>query len=137
MARLFGTDGVRGIANTELTPELVYSIGFAHGYRLRSKMNGRPKVVVGRDTRISGALLESSYAAGLCAAGADAVIIGVIPTPAVAWYVVHTQAQGGGVISASHNPGRNHRRHAAREEQREHLGHLQPRHQCHHQQPDQ
>ena len=104
MARLFGTDGIRGIANTELTPELVYSIGFAHGYRLRSKMNGRPRVVVGRDTRISGALLESSYAAGLCAAGADAVILGVIPTPAVAWYVVHTRAQGGGVISASHNP---------------------------------
>lgn len=105
MARLFGTDGIRGIANTELTPELVYSIGFAHGYRLRSKLEGRrPRVVVGRDTRISGALLESSYAAGLCAAGADAVILGVIPTPAVAWYVVHAQAQGGGVISASHNP---------------------------------
>ncbi len=104
MARLFGTDGIRGIANTELTPELVYSIGFAHGCRLRKQIGGRPRVVIGRDTRISGALLESSYAAGLCASGADAIILGIIPTPAVAWYLVHIHAQGGGVISASHNP---------------------------------
>ncbi len=104
MARLFGTDGIRGIANIELTPELVYSIGFAHGYELRRQGCERPRVVVGRDTRISGELLESSYAAGLCAAGADVLLLGVIPTPAVAWYILRNRAQGGGVISASHNP---------------------------------
>ena len=104
MARLFGTDGIRGIANIELTPELVYAVGYAHGHRLRQQGCERPRVVVGRDTRISGELLESSYAAGLCAAGADVVLLGVIPTPAVAWYIVKSGAQGGGVISASHNP---------------------------------
>lgn len=104
MARLFGTDGIRGIANIELTPELVYAVGFAHGHHLRQQKDGRPRVVVGRDTRISGELLENSYAAGLCAAGVDVVLLGVIPTPAVAWYIVKSGAQGGGVISASHNP---------------------------------
>ena len=104
MGRLFGTDGVRGVANTELTPELAYSIGRAGAYVLTKHANGRAKILVGRDTRISGPLLECALVAGMCSVGADVVISGVIPTPAIA-YLVRTEGFDAGVmISASHNP---------------------------------
>lgn len=104
MGRLFGTDGVRGVANTELTPELAYSIGRAGAYVLTKQANGRAKILVGRDTRISGPLLECALVAGMCSVGADVVISGVIPTPAIA-YLVRTEGFDAGVmISASHNP---------------------------------
>lgn len=103
MGRLFGTDGVRGVANSELTPELAFKIGRAGAYVLTSDAH-KPKILVGRDTRISGEMLESALIAGICSVGAQAVCAGVIPTPAIA-YLVRTQGFDAGVmISASHNP---------------------------------
>jgi phosphoglucosamine mutase len=102
MTRLFGTDGVRGIANVELSPELAFRLGEAAGHFLGDQ--GRGKIVVGRDTRRSGDLLEAALVAGICAGGADALLAGVIPTPAVALLVRELGADGGVVISASHNP---------------------------------
>ncbi len=103
MGRLFGTDGVRGVANSELTPELAFKIGRAGAYVLTSDAH-KPKILVGRDTRISGEMLESALIAGICSVGAQAVCAGVIPTPAIA-YLVRTQEFDAGVmISASHNP---------------------------------
>lgn len=105
MARLFGTDGVRGQANLTLTPEIAFRIGRAHGYLLRKdNPSGRVFVVVGRDTRISGELLQYSYVCGLNSSGVDGVLLGVIPTPGVAWAIREYGAFGGCVISASHNP---------------------------------
>jgi len=102
MSRLFGTDGVRGVANAELTPELAFKLGEAAGHFLGDK--GRGRIVVGRDTRKSGELLESALVAGLLAGGADALVCGIVPTPAVALLVRERGADGGVVISASHNP---------------------------------
>jgi phosphoglucosamine mutase len=101
MARLFGTDGVRGIANADLTPELAFKLGEAAGHFLGDR--GRGRIVVGRDTRRSGDLLEAALVAGICAGGADALLAGVIPTPAIALLVRELGADGGVVISASHN----------------------------------
>jgi phosphoglucosamine mutase len=101
MTRLFGTDGVRGIANAELTPELAFKLGEAAGHFLGNK--GRGRIVVGRDTRRSGEMLEAALVAGLCAGGADALLAGIIPTPAVALLTRELGADGGVVISASHN----------------------------------
>ena len=82
MARLFGTDGVRGIANVELTPELAFKLGrAAASYFGRETRN--PKIIIGRDTRLSGTMLEAALAAGICSAGGNAHLLGVIPTPAV------------------------------------------------------
>ncbi len=102
MTRLFGTDGVRGIANVELTPEIVFRLGEAAGHFLGDK--GRGRIVVGKDTRRSGDMLESAFVAGICSGGADALVCGVIPTPAVAYLTRRLEADGGVVISASHNP---------------------------------
>jgi len=102
MARLFGTDGVRGVANAELTPELAFKLGEAAGHFLGDR--GRGRIVVGRDTRRSGEMLEAALVAGICSGGADALLLGVIPTPAVALLVRELGADGGVVISASHNP---------------------------------
>jgi phosphoglucosamine mutase len=101
MARLFGTDGVRGLANVELTPELALAVGAA---AVRALGVARPQVVIGRDTRPSGELLEAAVVAGLASAGADVVQLGVVPTPAVAHAVAASGAQLGIVLSASHNP---------------------------------
>ena len=101
MTRLFGTDGVRGIANADLTPELVFRLGEAAGHFLGDR--GRGRIVVGRDTRRSGEMLEAALVAGLCASGADALVTGIVPTPAVALLVRELEADGGVVISASHN----------------------------------
>lgn len=103
MGRLFGTDGVRGVANKELTPELAFKIGKAGAYVLTGQ-SGKPKILVGRDTRISGGLLESALVAGICSVGAEAVIAGVIPTPAIAHLVRSEGFDAGVMISASHNP---------------------------------
>ncbi|MDR0879085.1 MAG: phosphoglucosamine mutase [Clostridioides sp.] len=105
MRKYFGTDGVRGIANTELTCELAYKLGRAGGYVLAQKEHkDNVKVVVGKDTRISGDLLQSSLEAGLMSVGCDVVSVGVIPTPGVAYLIKKLDADLGVVISASHNP---------------------------------
>lgn len=103
MGRLFGTDGVRGIANKELTPELAFEIGQAGAYVLTETGGDRPRILVGRDTRISGDILEAALVAGICSVGAEAVIAGVIPTPAIAHLVVSEGFDAGVMISASHN----------------------------------
>lgn len=103
MERMFGTDGVRGVANTELTAELSYKLGRAGAYVL-TKGARRPKIVVGMDTRISGDMLESAIVAGICSAGAEALCAGIIPTPGVAYLTRAYKADAGIVISASHNP---------------------------------
>ncbi|MCH3913780.1 MAG: phosphoglucosamine mutase [Acidaminococcaceae bacterium] len=103
MARLFGTDGVRGVANSQLTPELAYKLGRAAAlYFGREAKN--PKIIIGRDTRLSGTMLESALAAGICSAGGNAHLLGVIPTPAVSYLTEQMHASAGIVISASHNP---------------------------------
>ncbi|HCT37749.1 MAG TPA: phosphoglucosamine mutase [Firmicutes bacterium] len=109
MARLFGTDGVRGVANSELTAELALNLGrsaagvFAENSS-DSATPGKPRFVIGKDTRISGDMLESALAAGLMSAGVDVIRIGILPTPAVAYLIRHLNADGGAMISASHNP---------------------------------
>jgi len=100
MARLFGTDGVRGVANAELPPELVFRLGRATAARA----TGREPIVVGRDTRLSGTMLEAALTAGIASVGRDALVLGVVPTPAVARVTVAIGAAAGIVISASHNP---------------------------------
>jgi phosphoglucosamine mutase len=102
VTRLFGTDGVRGVANRELTPELAFSIGRASVAALGGRE--RPLVVIGRDTRASGLMLESALAAGACSAGGDVVRVGMVPTPALAFMTQDLGGQLGAVISASHNP---------------------------------
>ncbi|AGA56572.1 MAG: phosphoglucosamine mutase [Thermobacillus sp.] len=103
MGKYFGTDGVRGVANRELTPELAYKIGRCGGYVLAGKAD-KPKVVIGMDTRISGPLLEAALTAGLLSIGADVIRLGVVTTPAVAWLTRLLGADAGVMISASHNP---------------------------------
>lgn len=102
MGKLFGTDGVRGVANKELTPELAYEIGRAGGFVLTH--GNRGKVVVGKDTRASSDMLEAAISAGLCSIGLDVIQVGIIPTPAVAYLTRRYNALAGVVISASHNP---------------------------------
>ena len=103
MGRLFGTDGVRGIANKELTCELAYKIGRVGAYILTEDKKDT-KIVVGMDTRISGDMLEAALVAGICSTGVDVVTVGVVPTPAVAYLTRAYKADAGVVISASHNP---------------------------------
>lgn len=103
MGKYFGTDGVRGVANRELTAEMAYSIGSCGGYVLAGNLD-KPKVVIGMDTRISGPLLESALIAGLLSIGADVIRIGVVSTPAVAYITRLLKADAGVMISASHNP---------------------------------
>jgi len=104
LGRLFGTDGVRGIANRELTGELAYKLGQAGAYVLTAETKHTPKILVGMDTRISGDMLEAALTAGLCSVGAEVVSLGIIPTPAVAYLTRLYNADAGVVISASHNP---------------------------------
>lgn len=102
MARLFGTDGVRGIANVELSCELAFRLGQASAAVLASDVH-RPTILVGRDTRISGEMLESALVAGICSVGARAVLVEILPTPAIAYLTRYYEADAGVVISASHN----------------------------------
>ncbi len=103
MKRLFGTDGVRGVANKELTCELAYQIGKAGAYVL-TKGKKEAKILVGRDTRISGDMLEAALVAGICSVGVDVICLDVVPTPAVSYLTRKYNADAGVVISASHNP---------------------------------
>ena len=103
MGRLFGTDGVRGVANTELTPELAFKLGEAGACVLAEK-NKKPRIVIAKDTRISGDMLEAALSAGILSMGADVLYIGVLPTPAAAYLIKYYNADAGVVISASHNP---------------------------------
>lgn len=103
MGRLFGTDGVRGIANEELTPELAFNLGKAGAYVL-SHRSEKPLFLIGMDTRVSGDMLESAISAGINSVGGDVIRIGVLPTPAIAYLVRYYGADAGIVISASHNP---------------------------------
>ena len=103
MGRMFGTDGVRGIANKDLTSEMAYNLGRAGAYVLTEGAH-KPKILVGKDTRISGDMLESALVAGILSVGAEAIILGVIPTPAVAHLTRKYGADAGVMISASHNP---------------------------------
>jgi phosphoglucosamine mutase len=104
MGRLFGTDGVRGIANTELSCELAMNLGRAAAIVLTEETHHRPKIIIGKDTRISSDMLEAAMVAGICSVGADALVLGFVPTPAVAYLVNQLGADAGVMISASHNP---------------------------------
>ena len=104
MRKYFGTDGIRRIANTELTPELVYKVAKAGAYVLSKHSQGRtPTIFIGRDTRISGTLIESAMTAGFLSYGANVKILDVIPTPGLAYLTRRFKADAGVVISASHN----------------------------------
>src|SRR5690625_1507122 len=102
MRKYFGTDGVRGVANKDLTPELAYKLGRIGGYVL-TKERENPKVIIGRDTRISGHMLEGALLAGLLSIGAEVMRLGVISTPGVAYLTKANSAELGIMISASHN----------------------------------
>lgn len=104
MSRLFGTDGVRGVAGSELTIELAMKLGQAGAYVLTKEKAHKPTILVGCDTRISGGMLANALVAGICSVGADAIHVGVLPTPAVAYLTRKHKVDAGVVISASHNP---------------------------------
>jgi phosphoglucosamine mutase len=104
MGRIFGTDGVRGIANEKLDVELALAISRAAGMIIKNETEVKPKVIVGRDTRLSGTMLEAAVAAGLSSVGCDVELLGVVPTPAVAYLVTKLGVAGGVMITASHNP---------------------------------
>ena len=104
MGRIFGTDGVRGEANSQLTPELAFKLGRAAASLLRGQEKSKQAIVIGKDTRISGDMLEGALIAGICSAGVDVYRVGVIPTPAIAFLTRELKAISGVVISASHNP---------------------------------
>lgn len=106
MRALFGTDGVRGVANRELTPMMAYRLGLAGAYVLSRSVKGpvKPTIVIGKDTRISGDMLEAALIAGICSVGVNVLRVGVMPTPAIAHLTRELKATAGVVISASHNP---------------------------------
>lgn len=104
MARLFGTDGVRGEANVTLLPEMAYRLGRAATIYFGKESEVQPLIIIGRDTRISGEMFESALTAGICSAGGRAMLAGIIPTPAIAYLARKHKAKAGIVISASHNP---------------------------------
>ncbi len=104
MARMFGTDGVRGVAGTELTIDLAMKLGQAGAYVLTKEKSHQPTIIVGCDTRISGGMLANALMAGICSVGANAVYVGVAPTPAIAYLTKKHKVDAGVVISASHNP---------------------------------
>ncbi|WP_456423098.1 phosphoglucosamine mutase [Thermococcus sp.] len=104
MGKLFGTFGVRGIANEKITPEFALRMGMAFGTMLKREGRKRPLVVVGRDTRVSGEMLKNALISGLLSVGCDVIDVGIAPTPAIQWATPHFNADGGAVITASHNP---------------------------------
>lgn len=104
MSRIFGTDGVRGVANTELTPQLAFAIGRAGAHVLAQTSDRHRPIIVGRDTRLSGTMLEAAIISGITSVGRDVLSVGIVPTPAVATITVRTGAAAGVMISASHNP---------------------------------
>lgn len=104
MGRLFGTDGVRGVANQTLTPEVAFGLGRAAGAYFKKGSDGRSRIIIGRDTRLSGEMLEAALAAGITSVGVDVVRIGILPTPGVAYLCRKMNVVAGVMISASHNP---------------------------------
>ena len=104
MSRMFGTDGVRGVANEDLTPQLAMQLGQAGAFVLARENKHKPTIMVGCDTRISGDMLANALMAGACSVGANCVYLGVLPTPAVAYLVHKYKVDAGVMISASHNP---------------------------------
>ncbi len=104
MGKLFGTDGVRGIANIELTNELAYKLGKFGASVLTKETHHKARILIGKDTRVSGDMLESALIAGILSAGCDVINVGVVPTPAIAYLVRHLKVDAGVMISASHNP---------------------------------
>lgn len=104
MGKLFRTDGVRGLANRDLTASLALRLGAAYGRILRTEHGGRPRIVIGRDSRVSGDMLEAAFLAGACSSGVDVHRAGILPTPGVAYLTRSAGFAGGVVISASHNP---------------------------------
>ncbi len=106
MGKLFGTDGIRGVANRDLTAELAFNTGRSGAYVLTKNIEGarRPRILIGKDTRQSGDMLEAALTAGLCSVGAKVIPLGIVPTPAVAYLTRLYKADAGVVISASHNP---------------------------------
>ena len=104
MGRMFGTDGVRGVAGTELTIELATKLGQAGAYVLTKEKAHQPTIIVGCDTRVSGGMLANALMAGICSVGANAIYVGVAPTPAIAYLTRKYKVDAGVVISASHNP---------------------------------
>lgn len=105
MGKLFGTDGIRGLANEyPMTSEMAMKVGRAVAYFFNRKEKGSPKIIIGKDTRISGYMLEYALVSGICSMGADAYLAGVLPTPGIAYITASTDADAGIVISASHNP---------------------------------
>ncbi|MCL2568386.1 MAG: phosphoglucosamine mutase [Oscillospiraceae bacterium] len=104
MGKLFGTDGIRGVANVDLDIHLAMKVGQAVGIVIREEKGSAPVFTIGNDTRLSGDMLESAIVAGLCASGADVMVLGVVPTPAIAFITAQSKADAGIVISASHNP---------------------------------
>lgn len=104
MARMFGTDGVRGVAGSELTIELATKLGQAGAYVLTKEQEHQATIIVGCDTRISGGMLASALMSGICSVGANAIFVGVMPTPAIAYLTRKHKVDAGVVISASHNP---------------------------------
>jgi len=104
MKKLFGTDGVRGVANTELTPELAFKLGKAGAHILAKNATGTPRILIGKDGRRSGDMLEAALTAGLCSIGAEVYQAGILPTPAVAYLIQRYKFDAGIMITASHNP---------------------------------
>src|SRR5690625_5636582 len=103
MDKYFGTDGIRGVANEELTPELAFKVGRAAGYVL-TRDQEQSQILIGRDTRISGQMIESALTAGLLSIGVEVMRLGIISTPGVAYLTKANSAAAGIMISASHNP---------------------------------
>ena len=103
MRKYFGTDGIRRIANTELTPNLVFKVAKAGAYVLSKHSNHKPTILIGRDTRLSGGLIESAMTAGFLSYGANVILLDIIPTPGVAYLTRKLNADASVVISASHN----------------------------------
>ena len=104
MAKLFGTDGVRGLANSELTPEIAYNLGRSGAFVLSNFLKRKSKILIGKDTRISGYMLEAALISGICSVGVDVDLVGVIPTPGIAYLTKNKNYDAGIMISASHNP---------------------------------
>ena len=104
MGKLFGTDGIRGVVGKTLTAEMAFHIGQAVAVVLQEELGRKPLITIGKDTRVSSDMLEAAMTAGICSVGGDVLLLGTIPTPAVAFLTVQEQADAGVVISASHNP---------------------------------
>ena len=104
MGKLFGTDGIRGVVGKNLTAELAYQVGQAVCAVLQEHLERKVRITIGKDTRISSDMLESALCAGICSVGGDVMLLGTIPTPAVAFLTVQQECDAGIVISASHNP---------------------------------